>query len=107
MKNVIILFYSVLFTTSAYAFGVKDTYFGVGNYTAMPGKVQIDERGDTNGLFDFGHLYFGGIEYQIFEDWSAFAEAGFVKPSSGESSGLKNDLFFLILRCLQLYGLGL
>ena len=96
MKNVIVLFYSVLFTTSAYAFGVKDTYFGVGNYTAMPGKVQIDERGDTNGLFDFGPYILAGIEYQIFEDWSAFAEAGFVKPSSGQDPLVSKMTYFFL-----------
>lgn len=96
MKILIILFYSVIFAASAHGFGVKDTYLGIGSYTAMPGKVQTDDSGDTNGLFDLEPYILAGMEYQIYEDWSAFAEAGFVKPGSGRDPLVSKMTYFFL-----------
>ena len=97
MKKLIILLFSVFYAASVHALGIKDTYLGLGSYTSLPGKVQTDDSGDTNGLFDLEPYILGGLEYQIYEDWSAFAEAGFVKPGSGREPKISKMTYFFLL----------
>ena len=94
--NTVVLSAILLFSTALHAVGVKDTYLGIGSYTSLPGKVQTNDSGDTNGIFDLEPYILGGAEFQIYKDWSAFAEACFVKPGSGRDPKItKMNYFFL------------
>ncbi len=98
MKLIIKLICSaiILCCTTAHGMGLKDTYLGIGSYTSLPGKVQTDDSGDTNGIFDLEPYILAGIEYQLYQDWSAFAEAGLVKPGSGRDPRITKMNYFLL-----------
>lgn len=98
MKSFKLVLLSVLFIVSCnvYSAGIKDSYLGLGSYTLLPGKVQTDENGETSGIFDLEPYVLGGLEYQVYEDWSLIGEAGLVKPGSGRDPKISKMTYFLL-----------
>lgn len=75
-------------------FSINDIFIGGGSLTQFVGEIQTDESGSTN-KFDFLPYISGGVEFQVYNDFTFNPELAISFPRSGRDENISKLTYWI------------